>query len=154
MTMEMLAKKLLPADVDHLRIGEDGKLRIGRTGGLVEFQFAFMGVRFNANTRQIQSGPIVQISGDIAPLPYSAEGVPLRRSVMAIISATQELEQMRLAVSKQKTILCAGRAPIEEAWTPVDMIAATSGMILEIKPYLEMLADILPTWPSRAAQRP
>lgn len=148
--MEMLAKKMLPSDVDHLRIDEGGKLRIGRSGGLVEFQFKFMDVTFNANTRQIQSGPIVQISGEVAPLPYSAEGVTVRRSTMAIIAASQNLDHTRLAISKHKTILCVGKAPIEESWAPVDLIAAAASVIIEIKPYLQMLAEILPAWPSRA----
>jgi hypothetical protein len=152
--MDMLAKKMLPSDVDHLRIDDQGKLRIGRSGGLVEFQFTFMDVPFTANTRQIQSGPIVQISGEVAPLPYSAEGITIRRSTMAIISASQHLSHTRLAISKYKTILCVGKAPIGESWTPVDLIAAATSVILEIKPYLQMLAEILPAWPSRPASRP
>lgn len=147
--MDMLARNQLPADVGHVRLDDDGKLRIGRGGGLVEFKFTYMDVVFSAITRQIQSGPIVQISGDVAPLPYSAEGLEIRRSTMAIISASQTLEYVRLAISKQKTILCVGKAPIAEPWDPIDLIAASASVILEIRPCLQMLAEILPAWPSR-----
>ena len=79
-------------------------IRMGRSGGLVEFQFSYMDVRFSANTRQIQSGPIVQISGEVGPLPYSAEGIEIRRSTMAIIDASQSLDHTRLAISSGITL--------------------------------------------------
>jgi hypothetical protein len=147
--MDMLARNELPADVGHVRLDEEGRLRIGRGGGLVEFKFTYMDVVFSANTRQIQSGPIVQISGEVAPLPYSAEGIEIRRSTMAIINASQTMEYVRFAISKQKTILCVGKAPISEPWDPIDLIAAAASVILEIHPCLQMLAEILPAWPSR-----
>lgn len=150
--MEMLARKMLPAEIGHLRLDDEGKLRINRGGGLVEFSFSFMDVPFNANTRQIQSGPVVQISGEVAPLPYSAEGVTVRRATMAIIAASETLEHTRLAISKQKTILCVGKAPIEEPWGPVDLIAAAASVIIEVRPYLQMLAEILPAWPARRSR--
>lgn len=147
--MEMLARKLLPSDVDHVRIGDDGRLQVGRGGGLVRFAFTYMDVAFNANTRLIESGPVVQISGEVAPLPYSAEGIAIRRSAMAIIDASQSLEQARFAISKKKTILCVGKAPIAEPWQPVDLIAAAASIILEIRPCLQMLAEVMPAWPGR-----
>jgi hypothetical protein len=99
----------------------------------------------------VQSGPIVQISGEIAPLPYSAEGQVMRRSVMAIIEASQELLYARLAISKHKTILCVGKAPFVLPATPVDLISAAASVLVEVKPFLQILAEILPTWPKAPA---
>ncbi|TDQ80606.1 hypothetical protein A8950_3141 [Dongia mobilis] len=147
--MNMLAKKLLPEDVSHLHLDDSGKLSIGRSGGLVEFGFTYMDVAFAANTRLIESGPVVQISGEVAPLPYSAEGVAVRRSAMAIINASQSLGHTRFAISKHKMIICVGKAPIEQPWGPVDLISAAATIILEIRPCLQMLAEILPAWPAR-----
>ncbi|WP_303982861.1 hypothetical protein [Dongia mobilis] len=147
MTIEMLASNTLPPGVDQMHIDAGGTLRIGSGGGLVEFGFRFMDIPFTANTRRIQSGPIVQISGEIAPLPYSAEGIVVRRSAIAIIDASQDLAHTRLAVSKHKTILCVGKAPLTDPWTPVDLIAASASVILEVRPFLQLLAEILPTWP-------
>ena len=148
----MLATNTLPAGVDQLHFDATGTVRIGRGGGLVEFAFRFMDIPFTANTRQIQSGPILQIAGEIAPLPYSAEGLAVRRSTIAIIDASQELPQVRLAVSKHKTILCIGRAPVVAPWTPVDLIAAATSVLLEVRPFLQILAEILPTWPKARPQ--
>ncbi len=148
----MLANSTLPPGVDHMHIGEDGTVQIGKGGQLIEFGFSFMDVPFTATTRQVQSGPIVQISGEIAPLPYSAEGLVVRRSVMAVITASQELEHARLAISKHKTILCVGKGHFDLPAKPADLIAAVTGVILEVRPYLQMLAEILPTWPGSQVQ--
>jgi hypothetical protein len=150
--LPMLANSTLPPGVDHMHIATDGTVRLGKGGELVEFGFSFMDVPFTATTRQIQSGPIIQISGEIAPLPYSAEGVVMRRSALAIIEASQDLAQSRLAISKDKTILCVGKAPFSMPATPVDLIAAVASVILEVKPFLQILAEILPSWPKPANQ--
>ena len=150
--LPMLANSTLPPGVDHMHIATDGTVRLGKGGELIEFGFSFMDVPFTATTRQIQSGPIIQISGEIAPLPYSAEGVVMRRSALAIIEASQDLAQSRLAISKDKTILCVGKAPFSMPATPVDLIAAVASVILEVKPFLQILAEILPSWPKPANQ--
>ncbi len=150
--LPMLANSELPPGVDHLHITTEGSVRLGRGGELIEFGFSFMDVPFTASTRQIQSGPVVQISGEIAPLPYSAEGLVVRRSAMAIIDASQDLAHARLAISKHKTILCVGKAPFSIPATPVDLISSVASIILEVKPFLQILAEILPTWPKSAAQ--
>jgi len=149
--LPMLANSTLPPDVGHMHIEDDGTVRLGRGGELIEFRFRFMDVSFSATTRQVQSGPVVQISGEIAPLPYSAEGQVVRRSVMAIIDASQELLHSRLAISKHKTILCVGKAPYVTPATPVDLISAAASVLLEVKPFLLLLAEILPTWPKAPA---
>ncbi|WP_374651972.1 hypothetical protein [Dongia sp.] len=150
--LPMLANSMLPPGVDHMHISTDGTVRLGHGGELIEFGFSYMDVPFTATSRQIQSGPIIQISGEIAPLPYSAEGLTVRRSAMAIIEASQELAHARLAISKQKTILCVGKAPFTIPATPVDLIAAVTSVILEVRPFLQILAEILPSWPKAAAQ--
>ncbi len=148
----MLANSTLPPGVDHMHIEADGRVRLGSGGELIEFGFSFMDVPFTASTRQVQTGPIIQISGEIAPLPYTAEGIVVRRSVVAIIAASQELAYSRLAISKQKTILCVGKAPFTIPATPAELIAAATSVILEVKPFLQILAEILPTWPKPKEQ--
>ncbi|WP_374377143.1 hypothetical protein [Dongia sp.] len=150
--LPMLANSTLPPGVDHMHIEADGRVRLGSGGELIEFGFSFMDVPFTASTRQVQTGPIIQISGEIAPLPYTAEGIVVRRSVVAIIAASQELAYSRLAISKQKTILCVGKAPFTIPATPAELIAAATSVILEVKPFLQILAEILPTWPKPKEQ--
>lgn len=139
-----------PQALDRIQFEQDGSVRVGEHGRPMEFSFAFQGLRFGASTRQIDSGTILQVAADIAPDPYSVEGAALRRSVHAIIDASQVLNSTRLVITKQKRIYCIGKAAIATPAAPRDLLSATVEILLEIKPYLEMLGEILPSWPNRA----
>ena len=84
---------------------------------------------------------------DIAPLPYSAEGVATRRAVVAIIDASQAMSEVRLVISKHRRIYCIGKAMLPTDWEPHDVIAAATRLVLEVKPYLVMLQEALPPRP-------
>lgn len=120
----------------------------------MEFSFAYIGLRFGANTRKIDSGTILQVAADIGPDPYSVEGADLRRAVHAIIEESQHLPYSRLVITKQKRIFCIGKASVNTPSAPVDLISAAVEIMLDIKPYLDMLAEILPGWPSDGNNSP
>lgn len=149
--LPFLTKQTVPPEVDNLRIEADGTVRLGRAGEVVEFGFTYLNRRFTASTRMIQSGPILQISADIAPVPYSAEGIETRRAAIAIISSSQGLRHARLVITKSKQICCIGKIPVKQPWTPVDLISAATRIILEIRPYLQALMEVLP--PPRQRRR-
>ncbi|HEX9448912.1 MAG TPA: hypothetical protein VF920_13065 [Dongiaceae bacterium] len=122
-------------------------MRVGQLGKPLEFSFAYQGLRFGANTRRVDSGTILQVAADVAPDPYSVEGASLRRAVHAIIDASHALSNCRLVVTRQKRIFCIGKAAVPESSMPKDVISGAVEIVLEIKPYLDMLAEILPAWP-------
>jgi hypothetical protein len=64
-----------------------------------------------------------------------------------VIEASQFLLCSRLVVTRQKRIYCIGKAMISSPSTPTDLLSGAVEIVLEIKPYLDMLAEILPTWP-------
>jgi len=139
-----------PQALDRIQFEQDGSVRVGEYGRPVEFSFAFQGLQFGASTRLVDSGTILQVAADIAPDPYSVEGAALRRSVHAIIDASQALSYSRLVITRQKRIYCIGKAAISTPAAPRDLLSAAVEILLEIKPYLEMLGEILPTWPRPA----
>jgi hypothetical protein len=150
-TLPMLKLQQLPPEEPRLRINADGSLQVGRRDGQIEFAFQFLGLTFEANTRPTASGAVVQIAAAIAPVPYSAEGVVTRRAVVAIIEAAQTLPEARLVVSKHHWIYCIGKSALPKTWEPQDVITAATRLVLEVKPYLVMLQEALP---SRAARTP
>ena len=135
----------IPPEEPRLRVNPDGTLQIGRKDGQIEFAFQFLGFSFEANTRPTAQGTVVQLSAEIAPLPYSAEGVAARRVTIAIIEASQAMPEARLVISKHRWIYCIGKAGLPEPWEPQDVIIATTRLVLEVKPYLLMLREALPT---------
>ncbi|HVJ42628.1 MAG TPA: hypothetical protein VM639_14080 [Dongiaceae bacterium] len=136
-----------PQALDRIQFEQDGSVRVGERGRPLEFSFGFQGLRFGANTRQIDSGTILQVAADIAADPYSVEGATLRRSVHAVIDASQALPYSRLVITKQKRIFCIGKAALPTPAAPKDLLSGAVEILLDIKPYLEMLAEILPNWP-------
>jgi hypothetical protein len=140
----------LPPEEPRLRINADGSLQIGRKDGHIEFAFHYLGLTFEANTRPTASGTVVQVAAEVAPLPYSAEGVTTRRAVIAIIDASQVLSEVRLVISKSRWIYCIGKATLPTHWEPQDVIVAATRLVLAVKPYLVTLQEALPARPSRA----
>jgi hypothetical protein len=140
----LLNLQQLPPEEPRLRIHADGTLQIGRKDGQIEFAFNYLGITFEANTRPTAGGTVVQVAAKIAPLPYSAEGVTMRRAVIAILEASQVLPEARLVVSKHRWIYCIGKSALPGHWEPQDVIVAATRLVLEVKPYLRMLQEALP----------
>ena len=143
--LPLLKLQQLPPEEPRLRIKDDGSLQIGRRDGQIEFAFHFLGLTFEANTRPTAAGTVVQIAAEIAPLPYSAEGVATRRAAVAIIEASQVLPEARLVISKHRWIYCIGKGALPTNWEPQDVIASATRLVLEVKPYLTMLQEALPS---------
>jgi len=148
--LPLLKLQQLPPEEPRLRINADGTLQIGRKDGQIEFAFHYLGFTFEANTRPTAHGTVVQLSAEIAPLPYSAEGVATRRAVVAIIEASQAMPEARLVISKHRWIYCIGKAGLPSNWEPQDVITAATRLVLEVKPYLVMLQETLPPRPQTA----
>lgn len=148
--LPLLKLQQLPSEEPRLRINADGTLQIGRQDGQIEFAFHYLGLTFEANTRPTGAGTVVQVSAEIAPLPFSAEGVATRRAVIAIIEASQAMPEARLVVSKSRWIYCIGKAALPDNWEPQDVITAATRVVLGVKPYLVMLQEALPPRPNKA----
>lgn len=147
--LPLLKLQPLPPEEPRLRVTADGTLQIGRKEGQIEFGFTYMGFNFEAHTRPTANGSVLQLSAEIAPLPYSAEGVATRRAVIAILEASQATAEVRLVISKHRWIYCIGKAALTPGWEPEQVIAAATRLVLEVKPYLQMLREVLPRRPIR-----
>lgn len=140
-----------PQALDRIQFEQDGSVRVGQSGRPLEFSFSYQGLQFGANTRRIDSGMILQVAADVAPDPYTVEGVALRRAVHAVIEASQFLSYSRLVVTKQKRIFCIGKTSVTTPSTPTDILSGAVEIMLEIRPYLDMLAEIMPNWPRQSS---
>jgi hypothetical protein len=140
-----------PAELDELDVLADGSIALRHERANVEFSFKACGLPFSAITRLIEAGPVLQIAANVAGDPYSVEGVEMREAVHALIRSSQVSPHCRLMVSKHKRIYCVGRTRLDESWTPTALLTAAAELILEARPYLMVLRDILPRWTSKTA---
>lgn len=152
MTMPtVLNRTATPAELSDVDILSDGSVALNQERTTLEFSFRACSLAFSATTRLVESGPVLQIAADIAGDPYSAEGAEMREAVHAIIRSSQASPSCRLMLSRQKRIFCIGRARLDDIWTPTALLAAAAELILEARPYLMVLRDVLPRWPKPAA---
>lgn len=142
--LPLLNAQSIPPDEPRLRVRSDGSLEIGQPGGQIEFAFRFMGRRFEANTRPTGAGMVLQLSAEIGPIPYSAEGSGVRSAVFAVIDSSHLMDGARLVVSQRRWIYCIGKATLKDGWTRKDAVSAAVRLALTAKPYLQLLTDILP----------
>jgi hypothetical protein len=152
MNMQMiLGRPPTPAAMDKLDFLADGSIALTQQRGTLEFMFQACGLRFSATTRMIESGPVLQIASNIAPDPYSAEGATMRSAAHAVIQASHGSPSCRLMVSRQRRIYCVGRARLDSTFTPTSLLTAAVELVLEARPYLTVLRDILPNWQKATA---
>jgi hypothetical protein len=140
-----------PAEMNELDVLDDGSIALKRERASVVFGFKVCGLPFAAETSLTDTGPVLQIAAEIGGDPYSAEGVELREAVHAIIRSSHASPSCRLMVSKQKRIYCVGKAHLSESWTPTALLTVAAELVLEARPYLMVLRDILPRWAKPAA---
>ena len=140
-----------PEALNELDVLADGSIALKQERSNVEFAFKACGLPFSAITRLTDSGPVLQISANIGGDPYTAEGVEMREAVHAVIRYSHASPSCRLMVSKQKRIYCVGKARLGENWTPTALLTAAAELVLEARPYLMVLRDIMPRWAKPAA---
>lgn len=140
-----------PAEMNEVDVLDDGSVVLNRERANVTFGFRACGLPFSAETRLTDSGPVLQIAADIGGDPYSAEGVDMREAVHAVIRSSHASPSCRLMVSKQKRIYCVGKAHLNESWTPTALLTAAAELVLEARPFLMVLRDIMPRWAKPAA---
>jgi len=140
-----------PAEINEIDVLEDGSIALKRERANVAFGFKACGLPFSAETRVSDTGPVLQIAAQIGGDPYSAEGVELRETVHAVIRSSHTSPSCRLMISKQKRIYCVGKAHLNETWTPTALLTVAAELVLEARPYLMVLRDIMPRWAKPAA---
>ena len=145
--LPMLNTQRIPPDEPRLRLKSDGSLEIGKPGGQIEFAFQVLGRRFEANTRPTAAGMVLQLSAEIGPVPYSADGDGVRAAAFAVIDTSQLMDGMRLVISHHRQIYCIGKAMLKDGWKQNDVLSASARLALTAKPYLQMLSEILPKRP-------
>jgi len=142
--VDLVSKHQLPIEVNSFVVQADGSVaRQDPRQRPFAFDFAYHGVAFAARMRLEDDRPFLQLRGECGPLPYSVESIALRRDAFAVLLATRSLPHGRLALCVDRRIHAVGDIPLRTPLTPTNVIAAAAQLLLEIKPYIELLRDLL-----------
>ena len=128
--------------------GADGADEASRDLGLPSFHFQFAGLPFQAEVVPGAS-PLVRLKADLGPLPYTIEAPQQRHWMLRIVAASKRLKRGTLAIGEDGMVrLSAETAPASEGG-PVAVLAAVTALLLDFKPHLEVVADMMAAFPAR-----
>lgn len=126
-------------EVGHLMVAPDGQVNVAYPGSAaVGFDFAYCGIPFHAELPSDLAAPLT-VSAVLGVLPYSAETVVGRRATLQLLSLATPARGT-LGLSTGGRILARFSAPVPRPRTPVSVVATISCLLVDLRPYLDLLA--------------
>ena len=123
-------------------VSVDGSGRLKRMSetGILGFTFEYLGFTFAVRAETSDTSGRLRVHADLGHLPYTAEAPFERANVWAIVSAAARALGGRLQLARTQQILLIEDFYFDEPLTPILLLASTTRLLLEVKPYLELLA--------------
>jgi hypothetical protein len=123
-------------------IGENGRPRPRPDGAPITFGFSYRGIDFMAKLDTGAAGRI-SLDAELGKLPYRAEIGERRKLTRRIVAATQALARGRIVLSESNDMhLTAAMEPIPPL-TPTAVLTALTALLLDFKPYLDLLHEVM-----------
>ena len=128
-----------PYEVGHLSVSSTGQVAVAYPSTCaVAFDFVFRGVPFHAEVPGDLDAPL-SISAVLGVLPYSAETVTGRRAALDILSLARPARGT-VSLEAGGRIRARFGAPVPRPRTPVTVVATVSCLLVDLRPYLDLLA--------------
>jgi hypothetical protein len=148
--IDVLTGQPVPFPLKALVVDASGRIARRETSDVV-FSFSVVGTEFRACARSSTDGVQLAVEADLALLPFSAESPAARRALQRL-AAESRLAQGRLVVVDHRQLALSTRLDVPAPAAPVDVIAGLVAMVLELRPYLTRIAELLAgAVPARAA---
>jgi hypothetical protein len=129
-----------PIEVGQLALDPAGELDARPHAYPVAFQFVYHGVAFRAELEADPAEPL-RLSAVVGVLPFSAE-TPLGRRAVAVFLNAARPPRGQFTLTRDGRLHAAFAAPVQRPRTPVHVVATVISLVLEIRPYLEILAAL------------
>ena len=145
--VEVLSQTAMPVEVGEIHLNEKGMLESRDPSLPIAFNFVYNGVRFNAEVPVDEAGTL-RLTAMLGVVPYSIENAFGRRAALAIIHRAH-LPNGRLTVDSNSKVHIALKAIPDRPRTPVSVLSSVAALLMEAKPYLELLEVPLRRKPRR-----
>lgn len=141
-TVNMVAKSDRPYQLGDVEIDDEGRLRPRQDGAPIIFGFSYRGLDFMA---EIETGgtPRLSLNAELGKLPYRFEAGQRRDSTRRILEATQALPRGAIVLSDSQDMRLSAEIVPPAPLTPANIMAALTAILLDFKPYLDLLHDVL-----------
>ena len=136
----ILGKQRLPLDLHAIAGDAAGRLGgAGRRGISFRFTYrrALLSVRVPAG-----DSPLLEIHGQLGPLPFSAESASARLTLKTVLAAANEHLGETFGVVGGR-IRMSGTVPMDGPVTAVGLVTALAAFLLPRKPYLSIIDSVL-----------
>ena len=134
-----VADTALPLEVGSIAVGEDGHILHSGDDRPLHFQFSACGILFEADLAH-KDAPL-RLTANLGKLPYSAESPDGRRLARSVLAATDRLRHGQILLSDEQDMILQGERKPPSPRTPVNVIATAAALIVDFKPYIDLLAD-------------
>jgi hypothetical protein len=147
-----LGRAPLPKEIPAVSLDPEGRLT-QRSPDEFRFSFAFLGAEFVGRIDGDWSAPSLCVTAELGPVPYTVESASRRRDVLTLIRAATVLTHARFRISSDRQIRAAGAIRVSTPVSHARLLAALVEILLELKPHLLALRDLLapPDSPSAEA---
>lgn len=142
-SIKLLKDANFPIEVGRIEVDSEGFLRARDSDQPLTFRFSFRGFDVDVLVESGDEGP-VHLKAMIGLLPFTAESGHGRRVVRRLFAAVDRLNRGRLVLSQSGEITIEASIMPPKPRTPISIMASIATLLLEAKPYIELLGEVLP----------
>lgn len=140
--VEFVEKANIPLSLhDSVTTTEDGNLEFTRRNSL-DMAVQYYGYWFGIHANNNGTASTLNIHAVLGHLPYSSENAFLRVNTMAVVRAASRVLAATFKVDDKQNIIVMDRIKVDGHLTPKMILTETTKVILQIKPYLELLSTM------------
>lgn len=141
-TAALFAGRCIPLPVGEGQLDAQGRIRPRVHDGPLRFGFAYRGVEYGAEV-ETGSEPRIRLSAELGKLPYSVEIGGGRCLIRRIITASASSPHGRIGLSEADDMRLEMESKPPLPLTPVSLMATLAALLLDFRPYLDMLGSVL-----------
>ena len=127
-----------PANLDGVLENMDRGLALLDLTRPLDFRFSWRGIRFSARGEASGARMVLNLSGDLARVPYSAEDARSRACLFRFLASLGHVDSCRLAVIGWNTVRFHSSVDIAPSFTAGDVVTGAVTLLLGARPYIEI----------------
>jgi len=122
-------------------VSNQGVLAHRGGSGAIDFQFTYLGYPFAVRAEAGARGSTVNIRAVLGYLPYTSESKRGRLGTIQVLDASSKAMGQRVRLGEKQRLIMSDKRTTRDTLTPVNLMSLMVGMLLEAKPYLQLLAE-------------
>lgn len=115
----------------------------GKSSNKFEFSFEYLGLLFAVKASSEGQKTHMKVHAHLGNMPYSVEGSARRNNALQILDVASLHLGGRVIVTPRKRILLIEDYVFNEPLTPVLMLTKTTTLLIQAKPFLEIMARVI-----------